>query len=44
MTVKKRLAEAIKNAVILAQKDGIFVDVELPEIVIERPQNTKHGD
>ena len=44
MTVKKRLAEAIKEAVIHAQKEGLFADVELPEITIERPQNTKHGD
>jgi arginyl-tRNA synthetase len=44
VTVKKKLAEVINNAVIRAQKKGIFATVELPEIIIERPQNTRHGD
>ena len=44
MTVKNLLAEVIRNAVINAQREGLFAEAELPEIIIERPQNTKHGD
>ena len=44
MIVKRTLAEALKQAVTRAQKEGVIVVTTLPELIIERPQNPEHGD
>jgi len=44
MIVKRTLAEALKQAVTRAQKEGVLVVTTLPELIIERPQNPEHGD
>ncbi len=44
MIIKRKLAGAITQAIIKAQDEGIFKSIELPEIIIERPQKSGHGD
>jgi len=44
MLIKNRIAELIRNAVIQAQEKEKIGNAPLPEIIIERPQNVKHGD
>ncbi|MCX6003765.1 MAG: arginine--tRNA ligase [Chloroflexi bacterium] len=42
--LRKRLINLLTEAVNKAQKDGKLPSIGLPEITIERPQNTEHGD
>jgi arginyl-tRNA synthetase len=42
--LKQRLAELLTQAVIKAQQSGQLPSVTLPEVLIERPQNSEHGD
>jgi len=42
--LKQRLIELITQAAIEAQHSGKLPSVTLPEVVIEHPQNTEHGD
>src|SRR4030043_265920 len=44
MIIKHKLAEALKRAVTQAQQEGVLVVTTLPELIVERPQNTEHGD
>ena len=44
MIIKHKLAEALKRAVTQAQQEGELVVTTLPELIVERPQNTEHGD
>jgi arginyl-tRNA synthetase len=44
MLIKTSIAELIRNAVLKAQAEGRIGSAPLPEIIIERPQNVKHGD
>jgi arginyl-tRNA synthetase len=44
MIIKHKLAEALKQAVAQAQQEGVLVATTLPELIVERPQNTEHGD
>jgi arginyl-tRNA synthetase len=44
MIIKHKLAEALKQAVTRAQQEGVLVAPTLPELIVERPQNTEHGD
>src|SRR4030042_2167499 len=44
MIIKHKLAEALKQAVTQAQQEGVLVVTTLPELIVERPQNTEHGD
>jgi arginyl-tRNA synthetase len=44
LIVKQKLAEAITQAIIKAQDDNVFQAVDLPEIIMERPQKPEYGD
>ncbi len=44
MSVKHKLAGALQQAIVSARGEGLLAVDSLPEIVIERPQNPKHGD
>jgi arginyl-tRNA synthetase len=44
LEVKQNIALLLKQAAMRAQQEGKIPPVELPEIVMERPQNTEHGD
>lgn len=44
MSIKRKLAEALQQAIARARCEGLLASESLPEIVIERPQNQKHGD
>jgi arginyl-tRNA synthetase len=44
MFIKRKLAEALEQAVTQAQKKGELVVTALPEVIVERPQNLEHGD
>ena len=44
MLVKDRLAHLLRATAHEAQARGLLPPVDLPEIVIERPQNPEHGD
>ncbi len=44
MSVKHKLAEVLQHAIVRARQEGLLACESLPEIVIERPQNLKHGD
>ncbi|MBM4444109.1 MAG: arginine--tRNA ligase [Chloroflexi bacterium] len=42
--VKGKIAGALREAVIEAQRQELLPSVALPDIVVERPQSTAHGD
>ncbi|MCX5998812.1 MAG: arginine--tRNA ligase, partial [Chloroflexi bacterium] len=42
--LRDKIARAVEEAAIEAQKKGLLPQVGLPEIVVERPQNATHGD
>ncbi len=42
--VRQKLAESLQRAVQSAQSDGEIAFTTVPEILIERPQNSSHGD
>ena len=44
MLMKDRIAQLAAHAVEQAQKDGALPSGPIPEIEVERPQNTEHGD
>jgi len=44
LSVKKKLASLIKRATEKAQEEGKLPSVKLPEVTIEHPQNSEHGD
>jgi len=44
MILKHKLAEILEKAVIQAQQRGLIVFTTLPEVIIEHPQNSEHGD
>ena len=44
LEIKTRIAELLKQAAERAQQEGKLPQVALPEITVERPQNTGHGD
>jgi len=44
MFIKREIAELINNSILEAQNNGKISSAPVPEIVIERPQNVKHGD
>ena len=44
MFIKYKLAEALKQAVADAQRDGSLATTTLPDVILERPQNPEHGD
>ena len=42
--IKDELAKLLEKAAIEAQQSNLLPPIELPEIVMERPQNPEHGD
>jgi len=42
--LRRKLAEALEQAVIQAQQQGLLAFTALPEVFIEHPQNPEHGD
>ncbi len=42
--VKQELAESLREAVLEAQRKGVLGPAPLPEVLIEHPQSTEHGD
>ena len=42
--IKDELAKLLEKAAIEAQQSNLLPPVELPEIIMERPQNPEHGD
>jgi arginyl-tRNA synthetase len=44
MNLKQILSNAVKAAIDEAQREGSISQTALPEILIEHPQNVKHGD
>ncbi len=44
MILKHKLAEVLKQTIIQGQQQGLLAFTSLPDIIVERPQNTKHGD
>ncbi len=42
--IKDELAKLLEKAAIEAQQSKLLPPIELPEIVMERPQNPEHGD
>jgi arginyl-tRNA synthetase len=42
--LKYRIAQLVSQAAAKAQSQGLLPDLALPEIIIERPQNSEHGD
>ncbi len=42
--IKDKLAKLLEKAAIEAQQSKLLPPIELPEIVMERPQNPEHGD
>ena len=42
--IKDELAKLLEKAAIEAQQSNLLPPIELPEIIIERPQNPEHGD
>ncbi len=44
MVIKRKLAEALEQAVTQAQQEGVLAVTTLPEVIVERPQNPEHGD
>ena len=44
MIVKQKITRALEQAAKQAQKKGKLTFAALPEVIVERPQNTEHGD
>ncbi|MBN1376493.1 MAG: arginine--tRNA ligase [Dehalococcoidia bacterium] len=44
MLIKQKIAQALVEAASRAQQEGLLAFTALPEIIVERPQNTGHGD
>ncbi|MBM4454540.1 MAG: arginine--tRNA ligase, partial [Chloroflexi bacterium] len=44
MMFRQKLAQALEQAVIEARQKGLLVSSTLPEVTVEHPQNTAHGD
>ncbi len=44
MIVKKKITRALEQAAKQAQQKGKLTFTTLPEVIVERPQNTEHGD
>ncbi len=44
MLIKQRIAQALAEAASKAQKQGLLAFTSLPEIIVEHPQNSEHGD
>ncbi|MCX6008913.1 MAG: arginine--tRNA ligase [Chloroflexi bacterium] len=44
MVIKRKLTEALEQAVTQAQQEGVLAVTTLPEVIVERPQNPEHGD
>jgi len=42
--IKDELAKLLEKAAIEAQQRNLLPPIELPEIILERPQNPEHGD
>jgi arginyl-tRNA synthetase len=42
--LKEKIAELLTKAITKAQKDGKLPSFDLPEIIVEHPQNPDHGD
>src|SRR5512136_2202930 len=42
--VRRKIARLLEEAVGEAQKQGLLPEVALPEVMLERPQDTGHGD
>ncbi len=42
--LKRRLAELLEKAVVIAQERGIIAFIAFPEVSVEYPQNPEHGD
>jgi len=42
--LKQELSRCLKEAVLKAQQEGALSPSALPEVLIERPQNSEHGD
>ena len=44
LMVKKKLVTCLQQAIIKAQQENNLASVTLPEVIIEHPQDPKHGD
>ncbi len=44
MTLRNDITIRLEAAVAEAQKQGVLPEGELPEAIVERPQNVDHGD
>ena len=44
MTIKRRIATLLQQAIEEAQSTGLLPPATLPDIPVERPQNREHGD
>jgi arginyl-tRNA synthetase len=44
LKIKQNIEILLRQAAERAQREGKLPQVELPEIIIERPQNSEHGD
>ena len=44
LKIKQKIAALLKQAAEHAQQEGKLPQVALPEIIVERPQNSGHGD
>jgi len=42
--LKQELARCLQQAVLKAQQEGALASAALPEVLIEHPQNSEHGD
>jgi arginyl-tRNA synthetase len=42
--LKQELARCLQQAVLKAQQEGALASATLPEVLIEHPQNSEHGD
>ncbi len=42
--VKYKIAQLLQQAIVEAQQQGLLAPLTLPEVSLERPQNTEHGD
>src|SRR5262245_28243550 len=44
MMVRDRIEELVQQAFKRAQEEGALPAATMPDVVVERPQNTQHGD
>ncbi len=42
--MKKIIGKKIKESIVQLQKDGVWSEFDVPEIVVERPKDLSHGD